>query len=187
LSTPKTQSKPCPPKFFDDSFHKFSSPSLGTNQQEACNVGDLSRRFSIDNISRASFYSQNNPTTTAVSAFNRFNTISENEFEEPTVFQKSLLSNEENALIAQRRLTQIIDRNKHTKPHLQSSYALEELPSNFESLLKEDGKENRESFKNVQPMAKRKFDDGPTKSPNVFKQPLKREKFNLASFKQTNC
>ncbi len=186
MSTPLTQSKPCPPKFFDDSFHKFSSPSLATNQQqqETC---DLSRRYSIDNVSRASFSSQNNPTTTAVSAFNRFNTISENEFEEPSIFQKSLLSNEENAMMAQRRLTQIIARNQQTKPHLKSSYALEELPSSFENLLKEECKENVESFKNMQPMAKRKFDDGPTKSPNIFKQPLKREKSNLANFKQTNC
>ena len=187
LSTPMTQSKPFPPKFLDDSFHKFSSPSLGTNAHEPCELGEISRRFSIDNISRASFSSQQNPST-AVSAFNRFNTISENEFEEPVQFQKTLLTSEENTVIAQRRLTQIIARNQQTKPHLKSSYALEELPDNFEKLLKEDSKENREPFKNMQVMSKRKFDDGPTKSPNVFKQPLKKEKSNLGnSFKQTNC
>ncbi len=177
LSTPKM-------RFSDDSFHKFTSPSLGTNDQFGSDFPempdhDISRRFSIDSFSQGN---QNNVTV----GFNRFNTISENEFEEPSINQK-FLGNGENSQLAQRRLTQIQARNQQTKPHLKSSYALEQLPlghaSNSESVIKEGTKENRDinsrmSMLNGSMVLKRKNTDDFSKSPHQASQSNKAGRFN---------
>jgi hypothetical protein len=171
-------------RFSDDSFHKFTSPSLGTNDQFGSEFPDMpdhdiSRRFSIDSFSQTN---QNNVTM----GFNRFNTISENEFEEPSINQKFLGSGE-NTQMAQRRLTQIQARNQQTKPHLKSSYALEQLPlgqaSNSESIIKDGTKENRDvnnrmSLLNGSIVLKRKNTDDCSKSPHQKQQSNKAGRFN---------
>jgi len=119
LSTPKLQAKNG--KFLDDSLLRFTSPELGTRDVlSEMNTGndDFSRRCSIDSFSR----NQANATM-VMPTFNRFNTISENEFEEPSINQKFLqASNEENG---SRRLSTLQIRNQQSKPHLKSSYPLE--------------------------------------------------------------
>ena len=178
LSTPKVQIQN---KFYDDSFQKFTSPSLGTGSgdhvfgENDIPDADFSRRFSIDSFSRNSMANQNNVTM----GFNRFNTISENEFEEPSVNQKFLV-NGDNSHMAQRRLTQIHARNQQTKPHLKSSYALEQLPVSSEFPI--NSKENRDtsmrmSSVNSASIMKRKNVDDSAKSP-VRNMPGKREKPN---------
>ena len=103
------------------------------------NPEDLSRRYSIDSFSRGaggsgvgSAPSLGNSTINVgsfnnVPSFNRFNTISENEYEEPSINQKFFQVNDNaNAL---RRISTLQTRNKQQKPHLQSSYALEDVTS----------------------------------------------------------
>lgn len=134
LSTPKS-------KFYDDSFVKYTSPDLRTNEpfQEQFNQDDMSRRFSIDSFSR----SGNNNATMVVPSFNRFNAISENEFEEPDINQKSFhIESSTNGL---HRLSTLQTRNLQTKPHLKSSYALDfTLPAVSEHHIRGDvdNKEN---------------------------------------------
>ena len=182
MSTPKPINQN---RFFDDSFHKFTSPSLGTNEnfgEIEMPDGDFSRRFSIDSFSRNSTANQNNVTM----GFNRFNTVFENEWEEPSNNQKFLQTGD-NSQTAQRRLTQIQARNQQTKPHLKSSYALEQLPVNSECLIKEGSKENRDvsirmSSINSASIMKRKLLDDTAKSP-VRNTPGKRDKPNNVTFK----
>ena len=111
-------------------------------------------------------------------AFNRFSTIVEND--DPCHNQKSFVSGD-NPQMGQRRLTQIQARNQQTKPHLKSSYALEELPvdisKNSETYIKGEPKENRD-FSGRMSLAgtsvlKRKIVDDAAKSPN--KTPVKQQ------------
>ena len=96
---------------------------------------DMSRRFSIDSFSRGASagcsnssmvnHSINVGSFQSIPALNRFNAISENDCEEPTNNHKSFqLSDNTNAV---RRLSTLQTRNKQQKPHLQSSYALEDV------------------------------------------------------------
>lgn len=179
MSTPKPRIR-----FADDSFQKFTSPSLGTNEQFGNSDfpeipdSDISRRFSIDSYSRGS---QNGNNGTIM--FNRFNTISETDNEDIFKNEKSLVKSEgEHSQVAQRRLTEIHHRNKLTKPHLKSSYALEQLPvnnaKNSEGAIKEGVLENRDtnsrmSLLNGSMVLKRKIADEPSKSPQ--KTPSKQQ------------
>lgn len=109
---------------------------------------DISRRFSIDSTNFKN--SNSNLANSSVNAcsiaggFNRFNAISENEFEEPSVNQK-FLQLQENPMNAMKRLSSLQDRNNRLQPHLRSSYALENLPAD-ENQIKcayQESKENR--------------------------------------------
>jgi hypothetical protein len=79
-----------------------------------------SRRYSMDSFARVS---ASNSST--LPAFNRFNAISENEFEEPSINQKFLQI--DNSQVQMHRLSTLQIRNQQSKPHLKSSYALESL------------------------------------------------------------
>ena len=180
MSTPKVA------KFYDDQFQKFTSPSLGTNEQF---VEIDPRRFSIDSFSR-------NPESGQIDyKYNRFTTISENEIEEPCVGQKSLVSGDNaqrqvTKADAERRLTQIQDRNKLTKPHLKSSYALENLPvdnsAQSETLIKGVLTENRDINSRMSlghGVLKRKMNEDRSKSPN--KTPVKQQASKSSRFNNT--
>lgn len=101
-------------------------------------------------------------------SFNRFNAISENEFEEPDINQKSFHIETTQNL---HRLSTLQIRNLQTKPHLKSSYALEvNLPAVSEDQIRgEINKENRMSSINsnsVKAYQKRRADDnGESSSP----------------------
>jgi len=77
--------------------------------------------------------------------FNRFNAISENEFEEPSVNQKFLQLQQDNPINAMKRLSSLQDRNTKVQPHLRSSYALENLPADEYQIrgTMHESKENR--------------------------------------------
>lgn len=146
LSTPK--------RFLDDHrIGKYTSPELRTMSEQAfepatnsdfgslgsgiggiggMNGGaDDSRRYSIDSFSRG-----NSTVTVSLPQFNRFNTISENEFEEPDINQKSLELEMNGNL---NRLSILQTRNQRAPPHLKSSYALEmNLPTSNELDVKEN-------------------------------------------------
>lgn len=183
LSTPKPRIR-----FADDSFQKYTSPSLGTNEQFGAADfpeipdNEMSRRYSTDSYSRTSTNSNNGTIM-----FNRFNTISETDNEDIFRNEKSLVKSEgENTQMAQRRLTEINLRNKLTKPHLKSSYALEQLPtSNSESTIKEGVLENRDtnsrmSLLNGSLVMKRKLVDEQSKSPQ--KTPTKQQASKAGRF-----
>jgi hypothetical protein len=121
---------------------------------------DFSRRYSIDSFSRGPNSALLNPTTPSlgstsinvgsfsnVPSFNRFNTISENEYEEPSINQKFFqYSDNSNAM---RRISTLQTRNKQVKPHLQSSYALEDVTASLsENQIRGDqwNKENNRVF-----------------------------------------
>lgn len=97
-------------------FEPASNTDFGTASIGAGGGPDDSRRFSIDSFSRPSNITVNLPQ------FNRFNTISENEFEEPDINQKSLELEMTGNL---NRLSILQTRNQRAPPHLKSSYALE--------------------------------------------------------------
>ena len=76
-------------------------------------------------------------------ALNRFNAISENDCEEPSNNHKFLqMSDSTNAM---RRVSTLQTRNKQVKPHLQSSYALEDVTQTYNEdwIRGEQSKENR--------------------------------------------
>jgi hypothetical protein len=58
-------------------------------------------------------------------AFSRFSTISENEFEQPDINQKSFQIDTYSTRAD--RVSILKERNQQSKPHLQSSYALESM------------------------------------------------------------
>lgn len=139
---PKAVSQGTPKRpFFDDHRikDKFTSPELRTSSDAmfepahsdmnfgaAGSTGHASeadsRRFSIDSLSRHSM-----TTTASMPQFNRFNTISENEFEEPDINRKSLELEMTGNL---QRVSILQTRNQRAPPHLKSSYALEmDLPA----------------------------------------------------------
>ena len=170
LSTPKLKS-------VDDSYVKFTSPDLRTHDVfSEMNNDDVSRRYSIDSFSR----NANNASMSMVPpAFNRFNTISENEFEEPSINQKFLQI--ENHSGAMHRLSTLQTRNQQAKPHLKSSYALENLPvSSDDQVTGQTNKEKENRMSNItsKTLLKRRHDDTidlntPKKSHttgNTFKQ-----------------
>lgn len=106
-----------------------------TNQDEM-----LSRRFSIDSFSRSSMNAQSQ-NATMMPQFNRFTTISENEFEEPDINRKSLHIEHPSTNV--NRLSTLLIRNQQAKPHLKCSYALESmLPDVPEDQIK--GRENKQ-------------------------------------------
>ena len=82
----------------------------------------------------------------AVPSFNRFNAISENEYEEPSLNQKYLQIQDSSLNL--NRLSTLQTRNLKQKPHLKSSYALEMIHVN-ENLVRGEqasiveNKENR--------------------------------------------
>ena len=141
LSTPKS-------KFYDDQHVKYSSPELRTNYNiNNLNQDDISRRFSIDstNFKNSNSNIANSSACSIAGGFNRFNAISENEFEEPSVNQKFLQLQQDNPINAMKRLSSLQDRNNKVQPHLRSSYALEDLPAD-ENLIRgalRESKENR--------------------------------------------
>lgn len=104
---------------FDD---MFKTPSIIPNEYQNHNDDNL-RRYSVDSISTSR--SSNTSTQIPPQFNNRFNTISENEFEEPTANMKFLV--ESNPAQQQHRLSTLQTRNQQSKPHLKSSYALEEF------------------------------------------------------------
>ncbi len=133
---------------------------------------DISRRFSIDSFSRGSSavcgsssminHSINVGSYQNMPALNRFNAISENEYEEPSNNHKSLqLADNTNAV---RRLSTLQTRNKQQKPHLQSSYALEDVTQTVdENSLRGEffaNKENSNRLSNINATSiKRPHDD----------------------------
>ena len=154
MSTPKN-------KFYDDSFVKYTSPGSKEHVfgDETINAEEISRRYSIDSFSRSM---NNQNQTTVMPSFNRFNAISENEFEEPDINQKSFHIPENTQNL--HRLSTLQIRNLQTKPHLKSSYALEvNLPAVSENQIRgETNKENRMSQVNansVKAYQKRRADD----------------------------
>jgi hypothetical protein len=172
LSTPKLKS-------VDDSYIKFTSPDLRTHEIFGeMNNDDASRRYSIDSFSR----NANNASMSMVPpAFNRFNTISENEFEEPSINQKFLQI--ENHSGAMHRLSTLQTRNQQAKPHLKSSYALENLPVSSDDQVTGQAnkeKENRMSNVTSKTLLKRRHDD------TVDLNTPKKSHTTVNTFKQTN-
>lgn len=142
LCTPKGKS-------FDDQCVKYSSPDLRTsNSIPTYNQDDISRRFSIDSFKNSNPSLANSSSVNACSiagGFNRFNAISENEFEEPSVNQK-FLQFQENSGNQFKRMSSLVERNNRCQPHLRSSYALENLPADENQIrgaLNTETKENR--------------------------------------------
>jgi hypothetical protein len=163
LSTPKR-------KCMDDSFVKYSSPELSSNpmRQSTAIPDELSRRFSIDSVATKTIGGSATISNSTISSgnaimtsFNRFNTISESEFEEPHLNQKFLmqppsalpsLSASTNDLTADpnKRLSILQIRNQQAKPHLKSSYPLEiALPAVNESQIRGDKENNRVYSKKI--------------------------------------
>ena len=112
------------------------------------------RRFSMDSVAamRANASTQAAAAAAAAAAggFNRFNAISEADFEEPNVNQKYLMLDHQ-AHTQQHRLSTLQTRNLQAKPHLKSSYALE--AESVPAAVTEDqirGKENAEAAKQQQ-------------------------------------
>jgi len=129
LSTPFLQStikKENRIQAIDDSNVKYNSAHAHVTQ----NQEDYWRRASIDSFSRGHCggslgnQSINVGSYQNMPAINRFNAISENDCEGPTINHKSLeMSDSTNAM---RRISQLQTRNKQVPRHLQSSYALED-------------------------------------------------------------
>lgn len=116
-----------------------SSPGLTSSQ--IIHPDDV-RRYSIDSFSRGASScsaSIGNQSINQIGSYNnmpalnRFNAISENEYEEPSNNHKSLqISTSHNdSTMALRRLSTLQIRNKQQKPHLQCSYALEDDTMHF--------------------------------------------------------
>ena len=124
LSTPKQQ------MFMDDFGVKYTDAHEILNNPHYMSHDELSRRFSIDSMRMSNVSST---PSVVMPAFNRFNAISEHEFEESVANHKSLdVDNPEQAI---RRLSTLQVRNQQTKPHLQSSYALElNIPSSEDQI-----------------------------------------------------
>jgi hypothetical protein len=102
----------------------FGGRGSSNSQMPASSMED-SRRFSIDSFRGASSTLSTTATPlipTAQMMANRFNTISENEFEEPDINQKSLELEMNGNL---NRLSILQTRNQRVPAHLKSSYALE--------------------------------------------------------------
>lgn len=102
----------------------FGGRASSNSQMPASSMED-SRRFSIDSFRGASSTLSTTATPlipTAQMMANRFNTISENEFEEPDINQKSLELEMNGNL---NRLSILQTRNQRVPAHLKSSYALE--------------------------------------------------------------
>jgi hypothetical protein len=142
LSTPKNKFS------MDDQHVKYSSPELRTNFNiQNINQDDISRRFSIDSFKNSNTNLSNSSVNACSLAggFNRFNAISENEFEEPSVNQKFLQLQQDNPINAMKRLSSLQDRNTKVQPHLRSSYALENLPADEYQIrgTMHESKENR--------------------------------------------
>ncbi len=135
-STPKASD------FRDDSFLNIGSPSNLDNEMHR-HQEDF-RRFSIDSTMTSRSAGQASSTMSQVApSFNRFNTISENDCEEPSNQEKFLML--DNSQVQLNRLSMLQARNQQTKPHLKSSYALESLlPAVTEKQVRGD-KENAPS------------------------------------------
>ena len=162
LSTPKS-------KYMDDTEIKYTSPGLTSSQIIQSNPDDMSRRFSIDSYSLrgSNNVSMANQSINAAGSFqnmpalNRFNAISENDGEDQYSLQKSIfpqqtaafqMNDSTNSSNAMRRLSTIQTRNKQQKPHLQSSYALEDVTQSVnEHALRGEtfgNKENNRVYRN---------------------------------------
>ncbi len=155
LSTPKH-------RFMDDSAVKYhqdpharGNELFGEQFSSLQHDHDFSRRFSIDSFATGRNSTSNNNQTGVMPSFNRFNAISENEFEEPDFNQKSLHhatslsalnTHQENQENAARRISTLQIRNQQTKPHLKSSYPLEMMTQDVhEDVIRKGASESKDN------------------------------------------